>query len=110
MTSFVPKLYPHICLPFLLSPRNGFIGVLCSSSSRRHLCGITCLLATLSFATLHWPFGLLPLPRSLSPEVDDISGIQKQKSVLPHKGHAGQMRTQKRTVCLVSAKEEKDFS
>ena len=29
--------------------------------------------------------GLLPLPESLSPEVDDFLGTQKQKSVLPHK-------------------------
>ena len=32
----------------------------------RNLCGITCLLATLSFATLHWPFTIaqITVPRS----------------------------------------------
>ena len=31
-----------------------------------YLCGITCLLATLSFATLHWPFAIarITVPRS----------------------------------------------
>ena len=42
--------------------------------------------------------------------VDDILGTHKQKSVLPHKWHAGRMTTRTHTVFLVTAKGGKEFS
>ena len=54
--------------------------------------------------------GLLLLPESLSPDVDNILGTHKQKSVLPHKRRAEQMRTHTCTVCVVTAKGGKEFS
>ena len=63
---------------------------------------------TLSFATLHWLFALAKIT---VPRVNDILGTQKHKRVLPHKGHAGQMRTHThRTVCLVTVKGVKEFT
>ena len=72
--------------------RTGFLGLHCGSSSRRHLCGITCLLATLSFFFLTFPkfkeYSRLCLEKWASPAYDTVDPRKAGHMAKTHSSYA----------------------